>query len=198
MGRLRLFLPLIIFVILALVLFGVERQVESGDYQPTDLPSALIGQPFPSFQLPALLQDRMLGAEDLLGEYALVNVWATWCPSCHYEHPWLMQFAERDRMPVFGVNYKDKDDKARIWLQEKGNPYQSVIVDREGRLGVDLGVTGAPETYLINPQGVVLLRYMGPLDDRVWNKHFAPLLPEALKAGAQPSKQPESDIGEAA
>lgn len=185
MGRLRLFLPLIIFVILALVLFGVERRVEQGDYQPTDLPSALIGQPFPNFALPALLQERMLSADDLLGDYALVNVWATWCPSCHFEHPWLMRFAESDRMPVFGVNYKDKDDKARLWLEEKGNPYQAVIVDREGRLGLDLGVTGAPETYLIDPKGIVLLRYMGPLDDRVWSKHFAPLLPEGLKAGVE-------------
>lgn len=186
MGRLRLFLPLIIFVVLALVLFGVERRVERGEYQPTDLPSALIGQPFPDFSLPALLQERMLSAEDLQGQYALVNVWATWCPSCHFEHPWLMRFAESGKMPVFGVNYKDKDDKARVWLQEKGNPYQAIIVDQDGRLGLDLGVTGAPETYLIDPQGTVLLRYMGPLDDKVWARHFAPLLPADV-APAEPA-----------
>ncbi len=176
MARLKLFIPLIIFAVLALMFYGVERQVERGEYSPTALPSALVDKPLPDFRLPVLESDGWLSRSELLGQTLLLNVWATWCPTCHFEHPFLLELARRGEVALFGINYKDDADKARVWLAEKGNPYTATLVDADGRLGLDLGVTGAPETYVIDPKGVVRLRYQGALDERVWREQFLPLL----------------------
>lgn len=180
-ARLRLFLPLLIFVLLASLFFVVQKRIQLGQYDPAALPSALLDRPLPAFDLPALEGGR-LTALDWNGEVALVNVWATWCPSCHVEHPYLMTLRERG-VVIHGVNYKDEDALALEWLERRGNPYRSVVVDRDGRLGLDLGVTGAPETYVIDQEGSVRLRYQGPLDEYVWQEHFQPLL-ERLQEGA--------------
>ncbi len=166
--RLKLFIPLLLFGVMALFLFrGLALD-------PRELPSALIDRPLPEFSLPSLSGDRMLSQADIIGEVALVNVWATWCASCRVEHPYLQQLADQG-ITIFGVNYKDEDPAARRWLEQLGDPYQANIVDRQGTLGLDLGVYGAPETYLVDAAGVIRYRHVGVVDDRVWRDVLQPL-----------------------
>ena len=166
--RVKLFLPLILFAVLALFLYrGLQLD-------PRELPSALIDRPLPVFELPALGQDRMLTREQVIGEVSLFNVWATWCVSCRVEHPYLHMLAEQG-VPIFGVNYKDDDADALRWLQDLGDPYRLNIVDAQGTLGLDLGVYGAPETYLVDAAGVIRYRHVGVVDDRVWRDILQPL-----------------------
>lgn len=177
--RLLLLLPLFLFTVIALFLMrGLKLD-------PSELPSALIDRPVPEFSLPALGDEsRRLTAADLSGRVALLNVWATWCPSCRVEHPYLLQLA-KEGIPIYGLNYKDKSDAALGWLQELGDPYLFNIADREGTLGLDLGVYGAPETYLVDAQGVVRYRYVGVVDERVWRTVLQPLYLEYTGAGAK-------------
>ena len=174
MHRLKLFIPLIVFVVLALLFFVVQKRIGDGSYDPQALPSALLDKPLPAFELPDLLADARVTGAVISGEVALVNVWATWCPTCHYEHPFLNQLAAQG-VVIVGVDYKDEPEKARQWLAQKGNPYRAVVDDRDGRLGLDLGVTGAPETYVVDRNGVVRFRYQGALDERIWRDKVGPI-----------------------
>lgn len=188
MQRLKLFIPLLVFLLLAGFFFAVQKRIGSGDYDPQNMPSALLDKPLPAFELPDLLSDTPVTGAALHGKIALVNVWATWCPSCHYEHPYLVRLAQQGVF-ILGVDYKDQPDKARQWLEEKGNPYSVVVDDRAGSLGLDLGVTGAPETYVIDSRGVVRLRYQGPLDERVWRETVGPLIEQLQReASAAPGQ----------
>jgi len=174
--RLKLFLPLFLFALLAIFLFrGLSLD-------PTEMPSALIDRPFPDFRLPALGRDALLTRADLTGEVALLNVWATWCVSCRVEHPFLKQLAEQG-IPIYGLNYKDNDADALRWLAELGDPYRLTIADREGTLGLDLGVYGAPETYLLDATGVVRYRHVGVVDETVWRSVLEPLYIELGQGG---------------
>ena len=177
MQRLKLFLPLIAFAIVAGFFFVTVNRIGEGEYSPQDLPSALLNRSFPAFSLPQLEQlDKTVEQSDLLGHIALVNVWATWCPSCHVEHPYLNYLASQQGVVIYGVNYKDKADLAQRWLADKGNPYRFNVFDQQGRLGLDMGVTGAPETYVIDHRGFVRMRFQGPLNESVWQEKFKPLL----------------------
>jgi cytochrome c biogenesis protein CcmG/thiol:disulfide interchange protein DsbE len=147
------------------------------------MPSALVGRPMPEFALPGLGDGRQITRSDLLGQPGLLNVWATWCPSCRVEHPYLVQLAQRG-VPIYGLNYKDEDSAAQRWLTELGNPYRFNIADRAGRLGLDLGVFGAPETYLIDAAGIVRYRHVGVVDETVWRDTLEPLYRELAKGGA--------------
>jgi cytochrome c biogenesis protein CcmG/thiol:disulfide interchange protein DsbE len=168
MGRLRLFIPLIVFVALAALLWrGLALD-------PNYMPSALEDRPLPPFRL-RTLDGRELGTQDLHGTPALLNVWATWCPSCAVEHAYLNTLAQQG-VVIWGLNYKDDEAAARRWLEERGNPYRASLVDADGRTGLDLGVTGAPETYLVDATGVVRLRHQGPVDERVWRTVLQPAL----------------------
>ncbi|WP_439100541.1 DsbE family thiol:disulfide interchange protein [Congregibacter sp.] len=159
--RLKLFVPLGLFVLLALLLFrGLSLD-------PQALPSALIDKPLPQFSLPALSDDQTLSDRDLLGGPLLLNVWATWCISCRVEHPYLQRLADSG-VRIYGVNYKDDSAAARDWLSQLGDPYRASIVDARGTLGLDLGVYGAPETYFVDAQGVIRYRHVGVIDERVW------------------------------
>lgn len=171
MRRLKLFLPLLAFLVLAVFLFrGLSLD-------PTALPSARIGQPLPAFSLPELESGEQLSPASLDGEPALLNVWATWCYSCRVEHPYLLQLADRG-VAIYGLNYKDDASKARAWLSELGDPYRQTVVDSEGSLGLDLGVYGAPETYVIDASGVVRYRHVGVVNEQVWNEVLAPFFEE--------------------
>jgi cytochrome c biogenesis protein CcmG/thiol:disulfide interchange protein DsbE len=173
--RLKLFLPLFLFAVLALFLFrglGLD---------PSEMPSALIDRPLPAFELPALGEQRTLSRTDVTGQPALLNVWATWCVSCRVEHPYLKQLAQQG-VPIYGINYKDNDTDALRWLQELGNPYRFNIADREGTLGLDLGVYGAPETYLLDGDGVIRYRHVGVVDEKAWQSVLEPLYLQ-LKSG---------------
>lgn len=175
MARLKLFIPLIIFAALAGFFFIVEMQIKEGEYDPKSMPSARVGQNFPVFSLPDSETGALITEKDLQGQVSLVNVWATWCPSCFYEHPFLNDLAKRG-VVIFGVDYKDTVAAAKQWLRDKGNPYRHNIFDADGSLGLDLGVTGAPETYVVDHLGVVQLRHQGPLDETVWQQKILPLV----------------------
>ena len=162
------------FMVLPLVLFlGVAALLYRGLYlDPAELPSALIGKPFPAFSLPAVQGERMLSRADLLGKPALVNVWGTWCVACRVEHPVLTRLAQQGVL-IYGVNYKDVNADALKWLKEFHDPYRLNIRDQEGSLGLDLGVYGAPETFLIDAQGVIRYKHVGVIDDAVWREKLA-------------------------
>ncbi|SRR6056297_2494424 len=169
--RLKLFIPLGLFFILSLLLFrGLSLD-------PQELPSALINRPLPMFSLPALGEERTLRRADVTGEPALFNVWATWCVACRVEHPYLQQLAE-EGVAIYGINYKDDSAAAQQWLRNLGDPYLANIVDREGTLGLDLGVYGAPETYFVDAEGVVRYRHVGVIDERLWKGRLEPIYRE--------------------
>ncbi|GAB1259947.1 DsbE family thiol:disulfide interchange protein [Aurantivibrio plasticivorans] len=171
MKRLKLFIPLIIFVLLA-ILFTLGLGID-----PHKMPSALVGRPVPNFSL-STVQDktRIVDQEQLKGHgFALINIWATWCGPCRQEHPFLVKLANNG-FPIFGVNAKDELELAQQWLKERGDPYKFSAFDPEGRLGLDLGVYGYPETFLINSEGQVLHRFAGVLTEKVWQRDFIPLI----------------------
>lgn len=172
MDRLKLFIPLIIFVVLATVLYiGLDRD-------PNAMPSALVDKAVPPFTLAALSQasevQQDLDESLFMGEPALLNVWATWCVACRLEHPFLMEIAAQG-VRIIGLNYKDEASKARQWLVDFGDPYELVISDPAGKLGLDLGVFGAPETYLVDAEGMIRYKHVGVVDDRVWQTEIAPV-----------------------
>lgn len=167
MARLKLFIPLIIFAGLAVVFYNML----DGDYNPQELPSALIGNPVPAFELTSI-EGESITEKTLLGEVYLLNVWATWCIACKVEHPHLNQL-QKQGVKIIGLNYKDETAKAQSWLKNLGNPYDLVIADPLGSLGLDLGVYGAPETYLVDKKGIVRFKYVGVVDDKVWQRELA-------------------------
>jgi cytochrome c biogenesis protein CcmG/thiol:disulfide interchange protein DsbE len=164
---LKRFLPLGAFLILVLLL------VRGLALDPTELPSARLGKNIPPFNLPVLDTTDMRGAEDWLGKPALINVWATWCFSCRVEHPYLLELAEQG-VTIYGLNYKDEPVKASQWLVDLGNPYSETVVDQNGEFGLDLGVYGAPETYVIDAKGVIRHRHVGVVDEQVWREQLQP------------------------
>ena len=169
--RLKLFVPLAMFTLLAAFLFrGLSLD-------PKEMPSALIDQPLPQFSLPLLGDKGELARDDVVGKVSLFNVWATWCISCRVEHPYLQQLADAG-IPIYGINYKDEDAEALLWLKELGNPYIANVADRDGELGLDLGVFGAPETYLVDAAGVIRYRHVGVVNERVWSTILQPLYME--------------------
>lgn len=171
MKRLKLFIPLAIFLVLGLLL------LKGLSLDPNAMPSALIDKPIPEFALPSLEQpDRILERDDVVGQVALVNVWGTWCPSCRAEHPYLMKIAEEEGVPIIGVDYKDERAEAIKWLEKLGDPYVLNVYDERGKLGIDLGVFGAPETYVIDHRGMVRYKHIGVVDDRVWTEQLKPLV----------------------
>ena len=157
----------------AMALFGINND-------PSELPSALIGKPFPEFTTGSVDDtDTVITRADLLGHPALVNVWATWCISCKVEHPVLNDLAKQG-VVIHGINYKDKKPEAQRWLQDFLNPYQLNISDPEGKLGFNLGVYGAPETFIIDKQGIVRHKFVGVVDKAVWREKLAPIYQELL------------------
>ena len=171
MSRLKIYIPLIIFAVLAL-LFWRGLSID-----PSDMPSALIDKPVPVFSLPSLAESptKLLTQDLFKGQVSLINVWATWCVSCRVEHPYLLTLAA-EGVAIVGVNYKDNSVSAREWLQDLGDPYQVNIVDAEGNLGLDLGVFGAPETYVVDAKGVIRYKHVGVVDARVWREVLQPVV----------------------
>ncbi|MFT4614726.1 MAG: cytochrome c biogenesis protein CcmG/thiol:disulfide interchange protein DsbE [Bacteroidia bacterium] len=172
-----MFLPLFIFAVLAMFLFrGLSLD-------PKEMPSALIDKSFPEFTLPSLGGEGALNNSNLAGAVSLLNVWATWCVACRVEHPYLQTLADQG-IVIYGMNYKDEDAAALRWLSELGNPYRFNIADRDGTLGLDLGVYGAPETYLLDESGVIRYRHVGVVNERVWINILRPLYEELkMKVG---------------
>jgi cytochrome c biogenesis protein CcmG/thiol:disulfide interchange protein DsbE len=160
--------------LVALLLYGVLVSDRAGR---DALPSPLIGRPAPEFSLPVLHEPgRLLGSEDLRGQPYLLNVWGSWCPACRDEHPVLTRFAMGKRVRVVGYNWKDEHADALRWLERYGNPYWAVVVDYDGRKAIDWGIYGAPETFLVDADGIVRWKHVGPLDEGVITSELEPLL----------------------
>lgn len=164
MNRTLLFIPLGVFIAM-----GVLFWIGLGQDNKSVLPSQLIGKPFPQFATTALESGKAVSNADINGQPALVNIWATWCPTCKAEHEFLNTLAKQG-VRIVGVNYKDDDFKAKQWLSAYGNPYVFNLSDPEGKLGLDLGVYGAPETFLIDSQGIIRGKHVGDLNAQVWKK----------------------------
>ena len=144
---------------------------------PREVPSPLIGKPAPSFRLPLLnAPDKTFSQKDMLGKVWILNVWASWCPPCLVEHPVVTELARSGVAPVIGLNYKDAREDALPWLKRNGNPYQFIVFDDAGRIGIDYGVYGVPETYVIDRQGVIRYKHIGPLTADVVQQKVEPLL----------------------
>ena len=168
--QVKKFIPLLSFAVLAGLLFrGLS-------IDPTELPAARLGQPFPDFDQPELKSGNQISVVALAERPALVNVWATWCYSCRVEHPYLLTLAEQG-VPIYGLNYKDEPVKAIEWLSHLGDPYQLNVVDVEGSVGLDLGVYGAPETYVLDSAGHIAHRHVGVLDEAVFQRDFSRWFP---------------------
>ena len=165
------FLPLILFIVL-LVFLAIGLGLK-----PREVPSPLINKQAPAFSLPLLGQpEKTLTQKDLLGKVWLLNVWASWCVACRVEHPLLVDFAKTGAVPIYGLNYKDKRDDAIRWLNNFGNPYQQSLVDAEGLVGIDFGVYGVPETFVIDKTGVIRLKHIGPVTVDVLQNTILPLV----------------------
>lgn len=181
MSKASLFVPLGIFLILMVILglgFGLE--------DPHLLPSALIHEPMPSFELTVLDEgERVVTEADIKGQVSLLNVWATWCPSCVVEHDQLLRIATEFSTRIIGINYNDDVVKARKWLERYENPYQFSIADTKGTLGIDLGVYGAPETFVVDAGGIIRYRHVGVITAEIWDQQLGPLVASLQAASRQ-------------
>ncbi len=173
----KLLLPLIVFVVLAGFLFA------GLGLDPREVPSPLIGKPAPQFRLAQLHEPgKTLGTDDLKGQVWLLNVWASWCVSCRVEHPLLVELARTKVVPIIGLNYKDAPDLGRKWLADYGDPYRLSVIDRDGRVGIDWGVYGVPETFVVDKEGVIRYKQIGPVTAEALEKKILPLVRELAKS----------------
>jgi cytochrome c biogenesis protein CcmG/thiol:disulfide interchange protein DsbE len=170
--RIILFIPFVVFLGLGFFL------LKGLSLDPKELPSALIDKPFPPFQ-GQTLKGATVTEADLRGSVSLVNIWATWCPTCKQEHAYLNKLAAQG-VKIYGVNYKDQTAKAIKWLKDLGDPYEFNVQDEDGMIGLELGVYGAPETYVVDAQGIVRLKHVGDVNDRVWKNKIEPVYQQYL------------------
>lgn len=169
----RFLLPLGIFIVL-LVFLGAGLKLN-----PREVPSPFIGKPAPAFSL-AQLHDgsKTIAPEHLKGQVWLLNVWASWCVSCRQEHPVLIDLSRRNLVPIIGLDYKDERDAGIAWLMQHGNPYSISAYDRDGRVGIDYGVYGVPETFVVDKAGIIRMKHTGPLTPEILDKKIIPLVKE--------------------
>lgn len=173
MKSLKFIIPLAIFVVLAGFLAAGLK------LDPRAVPSPLIGKPAPVFKLPRLDDPaQTVTRESMLGKAWVLNVWASWCGPCREEHPHILAFARGKHAPLVGLNYKDQRADATAWLKQLGDPYDASLSDLDGRVGIDFGVYGVPETFVIDKQGVIRFKHVGPVTAEVVNKRIVPLLKE--------------------
>jgi cytochrome c biogenesis protein CcmG, thiol:disulfide interchange protein DsbE len=171
MKSLRYILPLLGFLILAGFL------ARGLNLDPREVPSPLIGKPAPRFALAELADPaKTIQRDDMLGKVWMLNVWASWCVACREEHPLLVEFSKRGMVPLYGLNYKDKRPDGQSWLARFGNPYNASLFDDDGRVGIDFGVYGVPETFIIDQQSVIRLKHIGPLTPDVIRERIEPML----------------------
>ena len=167
----RLLWPLGIFLVLVVFLAAGLK------LDPREVPSPLVGKPAPAFAVPTLFApEKVIRKEDLLGKVWMLNVWASWCVACREEHPVLVAYARAGGVPVYGLNYKDKREDGLRWLKQFGNPYTDVLFDPDGRIGINYGVYGVPETFIIDRAGVVRYKHIGPITPEALRDKIEPLL----------------------
>lgn len=176
MKRFGFYFPVLIFA-------GVVAYLAVGlTLDPSRLNSTLIDKPVPVFDLPPIAGfERGLRSDDLKGEVSLVNIWGSWCVACIIEHPLLMALAGTNAIPIYGIDWKDPPGAGTAWLLKEGNPYTLIGDDAEGRVAIDFGVTGAPETFIVDREGRIRYKYIGPITEEVWNRELLPLIEELRK-----------------
>ncbi len=158
------------FVLVVFLAIGLTRD-------PSVIPTEMIDREMPEFELPELREDGILVTEDdLVGEIALVNVFGSWCVACLQEHPTLMQLARDDTVTIVGVNWRDERDDALAWLDKHGDPYDTIVFDAESDLVIEIGVTGAPETFVLDPTGRIRYKQIGPITEDVWTDTVLPVI----------------------
>lgn len=168
----RFLIPLALFIVLAVFLaIGLN-------HDPREVPSPLINKPAPAFSLPQLESEATFSPKDMAGKVWLLNVWASWCVSCRQEHPVLVEFSRSKLAPIIGLDYKDQRADAKGWLSRFGNPYDLSVVDADGRVGIDYGVYGVPETYVIDKTGMIRFKQIGPVTPDVLQARIIPLIKE--------------------
>ena len=169
-------IPLIIFGVLVIFLaIGLTRD-------PREIPSPLINKPAPAFTAPVLGSEGLqFSNKDMLGKVWLLNTWASWCVACQQEHPILVKFAKTKTIPIIGLDYKDKEADGLKWLARYGNPYDVTISDKDGRIGIDFGVYGVPESFLIDKEGIIRYKQIGPITDEALRDEIIPLIRELQK-----------------
>jgi len=170
----RYLVPIVIFVILGIVLAGGLH------LKPGCIPSPLIGKAAPEFTLPKV-EDvmQMISNKDFAGRKYLINVWGTWCVACRQEHQALLNIAKQGVVPIVGIDWRDEVPMAQRWLTQLGNPYTATAFDQAGRVAIDYGVYGAPETFLVDEKGIVIYKYVGVMTDEVWKNSFLPRINNA-------------------
>lgn len=174
--RLARYLPLLVFFVIA-VFLGIGLTMN-----PRDIPSPLIGKPVPQFSLPPVKgRTAGLATEDLRGQVSIVNVFASWCVACRQEHPILMQLSQQSVLPIHGLNYKDKPGDAQAWLDELGDPYTRTGADIDGRVAIDWGVYGVPETFIVDREGHIAYKHIGPITPEVLRDKIMPLVTKLQK-----------------
>lgn len=167
----RYLLPLAVFLVLVIFL-GIGLTLD-----PRQVPSPFIGKPAPAFTVPQLADpEKALGPESLKGQVYLLNIWASWCVSCREEHPVLLELAKRRIVPIYGLNYKDERADALAWLQRLGDPYVASAFDADGRVGIDWGVYGVPETFVVDREGIIRYKATGPVTSEILEKDLLPLI----------------------
>lgn len=172
-------LPLLVFIALAALLYAGVQLNRTRD--PNTIPSPFIDRAAPRFELPSLFEpERTVRNEDLLGAPYLMNVWGSWCPACQVEHPLIERIAKEKLVRVVGFNYKDEGDDAKRWLRQFGNPYEVILVDLDGRNAIEWGIYGAPETFLVDAEGIIRFKHVGPITMDVIIREIMPRL-EAMK-----------------
>lgn len=175
----RFIAPLVLFLVLVgFLAIGLKLD-------PREVPSPFIGKPAPTFSLPQLADARQtLSAADFKGHVSLLNVWASWCVSCRQEHPLLLELSKQHIVPIIGLNYKDQREDGLGWLQQYGNPYTANAFDADGRVGIDYGVYGVPETFVIDQHGVIRHKHTGPITPQAWQQTLLPLILKLQQEGA--------------
>ncbi len=179
----RYLLPIAVFLAIVAVFGLVLYQVSQGR-NIREIPSPLIGKTVPEFELPLLLKpEQTFSSEQLKGQVSLVNVWASWCVSCRYEHDLLVRMSRNIDISIIGINYKDERMDALKWLRDMGNPYVASIFDHDGRVAIDWGVYGTPETFIVDQQGIIRYKHTGPITAEKLRNEIMPLVNKLREAG---------------
>src|SRR3990167_402201 len=179
MNSIKKILPLILFFLM-IILLGRGLSLH-----PTLVPSPLVNKSAPNFELPTLFDEKKITSNhDLFGHVTLLNIWATWCIACAEEHAFLMELAQKKQFVLYGLNYKDNPAAAKKWLKQYGNPYQRIAIDPKGTAAIDWGVYGTPETFIIDQNGIIRYKQIGPITAAVWEKTLRPIVEKLKSRGA--------------
>jgi cytochrome c biogenesis protein CcmG/thiol:disulfide interchange protein DsbE len=178
----RFAIPAIIFAALFGVFWLMLHRAGNGEYDAHEIKSPLLGKPAPQFRL-AQVEDptKFVDSSTYTGKPYLINVWGTWCVACRDEHPTLLEIARQNVVPIIGIDWNDDLTAAQRWLSDRGNPYVATANDDQGRVAIDWGVYGAPETFLVDAQGIVQFKYVGPMTMETWQREFVPRLQQVTK-----------------